>query len=500
MSKIEMKNVSFAYDGQANLFENVSQVLDTSWHLGLVGRNGRGKTTLFKLIQNQLAYQGTLICDVNVQYFPQVVAHPNQTVQTMLEQEVAPEHLWEVEREMQLLGLNVDRIETQIYQTLSGGEQTKVLLALVFANEDDFILLDEPTNHLDAKTRQQVAQYLRQKQGFIVVSHDRQFLDDTTDHTLSIEKTQLKRYNGSFSVYEQEKHAQDAYELATKQKLQREIKQLDQAAKQKAHWSDQREQSLTAKPSQVGGKNHGDKGFESARAARTMKKAKQIERHAQQAIDDKELLLKDLEFVEPLTMAVQTPRKSPLVDINCVQLAYQTEPLFAPISLKVVPGDIIGLTGNNGVGKSSLLQALQGTFTGQVTGDLRLASSLTISQVRQTTQHLHGSLKEFSRAHGVDEQALMSMLHKLGLERRAFALPIEQMSRGQQKRVELAQALVKPADLYLWDEPLNYLDVFNQTQIEKVIQTFKPTMIVVEHDQTFLDNIRAQCIELQAVH
>ncbi|SUP59141.1 putative ATPase RIL [Weissella viridescens] len=126
MSKIEMKNVSFAYDGQANLFENVSQVLDTSWHLGLVGRNGRGKTTLFKLIQNQLAYQGTLICDVNVQYFPQVVAHPNQTVRTMLEQAVAPEHLWEVEREMQLLGLNVDRIETQIYQTLSGGEQTKV--------------------------------------------------------------------------------------------------------------------------------------------------------------------------------------------------------------------------------------------------------------------------------------------------------------------------------------------------------------------------------------
>ncbi|RRG17614.1 ABC-F type ribosomal protection protein [Weissella viridescens] len=499
MSKIEMKNISFAYDGQAKLFENVSQVIDTSWHLGLVGRNGRGKTTLFKLLQNQLPYQGSLTCEVAVQYFPQQVTHPEQTVLTMLEQTVAPEHLWEVEREMQQLGLDVDHIEAQVYQTLSGGEQTKVLLALVFANSDDFILLDEPTNHLDAKTRQQVAQYLQHKQGFIVVSHNRQFLDQTTDHTLSIEKTQLKRYNGSFSVYETEKQARDMHELATKQKLQREIKQLDQAAKQKAGWSDQREKSLTAKPSQVGGKNHGDKGFESARAARTMKKAKQIERHAQQALDDKQALLQDTEFVETLTMAVETPRKAPVVEVHQIQLGYQGQPLFEPASFKVERGDIIGLTGDNGVGKSSLLQALQGTFTGQVTGTVQIAGNPTISQVRQTTQYLHGSLQEFSEANAVDEQALLSMLHKLGLERRAFTLPIEQMSRGQQKRVELAQALVKPAELYLWDEPLNYLDVFNQSQIEKVIRMFEPTMIVVEHDQTFLENIQARCVPLQAV-
>ncbi|MBM7616991.1 lincosamide and streptogramin A transport system ATP-binding/permease protein [Weissella uvarum] len=496
MSKITIKNMTFAYAGNEPLFEDVNLNLDTSWQLGLVGRNGRGKTTLLNIIQGKLKPAGEVDVPVAINYFPQDV-HDEQMLVDYVIDDLCPigGERWQVDREMSLLGLP-DDILYRPFATLSGGEQTKVLLALCFADSNGYVLLDEPTNHLDQATRKQVEGYLKQKAGYLVVSHDRQFLNAVTNHIMAIEKTNLVLYGGNFAVYEQEKAARDQYELEKHEHLQKDIQVLKRTARQKADWSRQREASINGNPREQGSGNHGDRGFETARAARMMKKSKQIERRRDQEITEKQSLLHDLERQEPLMMNVQSTHQKELVQVKDLTLNYGAGNLFAPISFQIKPGEVVALTGENGLGKSSLLKAVLGQFTGQITGDV-VCQAHQISTMRQEPNDLNGSLTEFCELNRLDQALFLNVLHKLGVDRKNFATRIEAMSQGERKRVELARALVTPAELYIWDEPLNYLDVFNQGQLEQVILKMQPTMLIVEHDQTFIENIKAKKINLQ---
>ncbi len=189
MSKIELKQLSFAYDNQeALLFDQANITMDTNWKLGLIGRNGRGKTTLLRLLQKQLDYQGEILHQVDFVYFPQTVAEEQQLTYYVL-QEVTSFEQWKLERELTLL--NVDpEVLWRPFSSLSGGEKTKVLLGLLFIEENAFPLIDEPTNHLDLAGRQQVAEYLKKKKhGFILVSHDRAFVDEVVDHIWRLKKS-----------------------------------------------------------------------------------------------------------------------------------------------------------------------------------------------------------------------------------------------------------------------------------------------------------------------
>ena len=194
MSMIQISNLTFAYEGgYGNIFENLSLQIDTSWKLGLVGRNGRGKTTLLKLLMGQYSYQGQISADTQFDYFPFTIEDPRQSaLEAALG--VCPDCPdWILLREFSKL-----KIEEETYRrpyiTLSLGERTKILLAALFAKENRFLLIDEPTNHLDQPARRLVGDYLAGKQGFILVSHDRAFLDGCVDHILALEKTGVSEY------------------------------------------------------------------------------------------------------------------------------------------------------------------------------------------------------------------------------------------------------------------------------------------------------------------
>lgn len=191
MSTIQIKQLNFAYDGQAPLFTNTTLDLDTNWHLGLVGRNGRGKTTLLRILQQALPYSGTVTVPLQLQYFPQTLDETQLTLTAA--QAITDVAQWQLERELNLLHADPN-ILWRPFVDLSGGEQTKVRLALLFIQDNGVALIDEPTNHLDLRSRRQVAAYLQQKPGFIVVSHDRDFLDSITDHTLAIQRQQITLY------------------------------------------------------------------------------------------------------------------------------------------------------------------------------------------------------------------------------------------------------------------------------------------------------------------
>lgn len=496
MSKIEIKHLNFSYDGQIDpLFTDANLNIDTSWKLGLVGRNGRGKTTLLKLLQNQLPFTGTITHQLTLTYFPQTVSNPQQLTYYALS-ELADFQQWELERELNLLGVDLDCLWRE-FATLSGGEQTKVLLALLFLDPASFPLIDEPTNHLDYAARKQVAQYLqKKKQGFIVISHDRRFIDEVCDHLIAIEKNQLALYQGNYTTYLTEKEQQDQFELAENQKLQKEIGRLKKTAKDKSDWSMSRESDIHGNPLIKGSGGTGHAGAVTARAARVMKRSKAIEGRMERQITEKEKLLKNLEFIDPLKMLFAPTHHEILFQVENLQLFYEDKPLFEPLNFTLKKGERLALVAPNGYGKSSLLQALLGTFPGKITGTILRPQNINSSYVRQIYTDNRGLLPAFATANGLDYETFLSNLKKLGMERAVFTNVIEKMSLGQQKKVELAKSLSVPSELYVWDEALNYLDLYNHQQLEAVIQATQPTMLLVDHDADFIEKIGAKEVHL----
>jgi len=186
MSLINVSGLTFYYDGSYdNIFEDVSFQIDTNWKLGFIGRNGKGKTTFLNLLLGKYEYKGTISTSVEFDYFPFQIKDKDKNTIDIVE-EVYPEYeFWKICRELNLLNVDAD-VLYRSFETLSNGEQTKVMLAVLFSKENNFLLIDEPTNHLDMETRILVKDYLNKKKGFILVSHDRSFLDGCIDHVLSI--------------------------------------------------------------------------------------------------------------------------------------------------------------------------------------------------------------------------------------------------------------------------------------------------------------------------
>ena len=176
MSLIQVSNLTFAYEGSYDpIFENVSFQIDTNWRLGFTGRNGRGKTTFLNLLLGRFPYQGNISTSVSFSYFPYEVPDKTHLAINVVEDIYPDYQYWQLAREINLLQLEEEALYRP-FGTLSNGEQTKLMLAVLFLKENNFLLIDEPTNHLDIQGRELVSRYLKSKKGFILVSHDRAFL------------------------------------------------------------------------------------------------------------------------------------------------------------------------------------------------------------------------------------------------------------------------------------------------------------------------------------
>ena len=191
MSKISVNDLTFYYEGSYdNIFENVSFQIDTDWKLGFIARNGKGKTTFLNLLMGKMEYRGSISASVVFDYFPFEVKDKSKDTIDVIE-EIDPDYeFWKICRELNLLLVDGD-VFYRPFETLSNGERTKVLLALLFSGENHFLLIDEPTNHLDMESREILKEYLNTKKGFILVSHDRNFMDGCVDHVLVINRESI---------------------------------------------------------------------------------------------------------------------------------------------------------------------------------------------------------------------------------------------------------------------------------------------------------------------
>lgn len=340
--------------------------------------------------------------------------------------------------------------------------------------------------------RKVVGSYLKRKKGFILVSHDRAFLDQCIDHILSINRTDIEVQKGNFSSWQHNKDLKDGFEMAQNEKLKKEINRMSEAAKQASGWSDKVEKT------KFGTTNSGskpDRGYVGHKAAKMMKRSKSIETRRQRALMEKADLLKNVETSVDLCIRPLQYHASRLAEIKGLSISYVGRTVCENVDLVVNSKDRIALLGKNGCGKSSILKLMAGEDI-CFSGHLAVGSNLKISYIPQDTSFLRGNLSDFARENNIDESIFKSTLRNLDFSRSQFEKDMSEFSSGQKKKVLIAKSLCERAHLYIWDEPLNFVDVLSRIQLEKLILSYQPSMLFVEHDASFVTSVATKVVQM----
>lgn len=504
MAQINVTNLTFYYEGSPDpIFDSISFSIDTNWKLGFIGRNGKGKTTFLNILREKYSYSGTITKNTTFDYFPYEISE-------RMYLECASEFLYELKagceewRVLCELG-KMDASPELLYRpfcSLSHGERTKVCLAILFSGENTFLLIDEPTNHLDQEARAVVKEYLKGKKGFILVSHDRDLLDECIDHVLILNRRSLEIQRGNFTSWWENKSRKDQFSRSENEKHLKEIDALKKAADQTGRWAQKSESGkIGFDPVKEHDRSIATRAFIGAKTKKMQKRVKQYEQRIEREIEKKEGLLQDIETPVQLKLNPLRYHKEVLVYAKDVTLRYGASgpAVLSGFNMEIRQGERVFLHGRNGCGKSTLIRGIVSGIDKDLhitAGELKTGSGLVVSYVNQDTSFLCGDLKEFCRLRGLDESLFCAILRQLDLERTQFVKPLEFFSEGQKKKVILAASLMTPAHLYVWDEPLNYIDVFTRMQIEELIKAYNPTMIVVDHDVRFQEEIATRVVEL----
>ncbi len=511
MSLINVNNLTFYYEGSFdNIFENVSFSIDTNWKLGFIGRNGKGKTTFLNLLLGKYEYKGTISASTVFDYFPYQItqADKKECAANLMERWKPSCESWKVLCELDKLQVDGE-VLYRPFETLSHGERTKVMLAVLFSGHNDFLLVDEPTNHLDQTSREIVKTYLAGKKGFILVSHDRDLLDACIDHVLVLNRRSIEIQSGNFSSWWENKMRKDAFAQMENEKHKKEIGKLKAAAARTQQWAEKNESTkIGFDPVKEHDRCIATRAYIGAKTKKMQSRVKQMENRIDKEIMEKEGLLQDIENPVDLKIFPLKHHKTVLCAATEYSLGYEAskEYLFENLNMEINQGERVVLKGKNGCGKSSLIKALL-KHASQNEGDLQdnliekgrleTASGIIISYINQDTSFLKGSISKFCAERKIEEHLFCAILRQLDFERAQFAKTMEQFSEGQKKKVLLASSLLTPAHLYIWDEPLNYIDVFSRIQIEKLILEYKPTMLIVEHDVMFCNKIATKIVDIE---
>ena len=226
-----------------------------------------------------------------------------------------------------------------------------------------------------------------------------------------------------------------------------------------------------------------------------MARAKAIEQRQTAAIEEKSKLLKNIERSDTLKIFQIPFHSSRLAELKNISIRYGDNAVCENISFAIRQGDRIALQGPNGCGKSSVIKLILGQDIPH-TGDLWRGSGLRISYVSQDTDRLRGKLSDLARDSGIDESLFLAMLAKLDVSRDQMEKDMASLSAGQKKKVLLAKSICEPAHLHIWDEPMNYIDVISRMQLEELLLRFRPTILFVEHDKAFCENVATEIIKL----
>ena len=515
MAQIEIKDMTFYYDDFYHpVFEHLNVNLDTDWKMALVGRNGRGKSTLLKLLSGSLIpTSGEIKQSGTVSYFPYLydAAFTKamdvikecigglRTLELKLQEyeecfeetyyEVLNQYLEldgysmesKIYKELSQMGLSEALLE-QDFDTLSGGEQTCMLIIALFLRKDTFVLLDEPTNHLDVGKKEHLKEYLKKKKGYIIASHDTAFLDAVCDHILAINKADISIEQGSYSTWRNNMELKEQFELRTREKLEHEISQLERQSKQTRAWSN------------IGNKQkYPFAGHFRTNGTRAyMRQAKAAEQHIQDNLAEKKQLLRNMEEERKLHITQEKPQQDCLLMADHLTFGYEgaAKPVLEDVTLHIYPGDKIWLRGKNGAGKTTLLKLLAGKLSAK---GIRRRGGISIAYITQEPTERSGDVKEGIQA---DYRRFKELCMLFDVPPDFERRPLETLSSGELKKVDIARTLSEQHQILFLDEPLNYMDVQFKAQLETALSDEKLTFMFVEHNEEFGEQVANRIIDL----
>jgi ATP-binding cassette, subfamily F, member 3 len=514
MITLSVNSISKMFGGNT-IFENLSLEIHEGDRVGLVGRNGSGKTTLFKLLagaeipdSGQIHWRkGTTIgyleqipgfqseitaLDVLKTAFASLVemetqmkelelrmANPNVSAESL---ERCVEKYGQLQDQYTLIGgyemdANIDRISNGLsiqhlldksFQSLSGGEKTKIGLAQLLLKQPDLLLLDEPTNHLDLMSVEWLGQFLKEYKGTVViVSHDRFFLDDVVTKMLDLEDGEITSYIGNYSVFVKEKEERLLKEFQAYEEQQKKIKKMKEAIKRLREWANR------ANPPNEG----------------LHKRARNMER----ALERMEKLDRPLLNRKKMNLEMEVADRSgkDVVVMKEVNKSFGEQLLFKDANLHIQFRERVAMVGENGTGKSTLIKMLLQQEQAD-SGELKLGSNVKVGYL---SQHIFPDKKDetvielFRDEIKVTEGEARHILARFLFYGHSVFRKVSQLSGGEKMRLRLAQMMYQDLNFLILDEPTNHLDIESREVLEEALEEFNGTILAVSHDRYFLDKL-----------
>ncbi|HHT7086510.1 TPA: ribosomal protection-like ABC-F family protein [Bacillus cereus] len=512
MTICSVNNVTKSFGGNI-IFENISLEIKNGERVGLVGRNGSGKTTIFQLLTGMESLDAGAIHMKKGTRIGHVAQIPkfdeSRTVYEVLSSAFKIEK--ELEREMRTLekhmaeeqessvlqklmerygiiqekfaflggyeieanimkvanGLQVTELFPRSFLELSGGEQTKVSLAYMLLQKPDLLLLDEPTNHLDLFAVEWLEQFLKEYNGTVmVISHDRYFLDEVVTKIFDLEDGEIHVYHTNYSQFVEEKEERLLQEFQAYQEQQKKIKKMKEAIKRLREWANQ------ANPPNEG----------------LHKRARSMERALERMQKLKKPILERKQM--GLQFEGQDRSGKDVVVIKEVSKGFADHPLFNEVNLHVRFQERAAIVGRNGTGKTTLLKLLLEEIEPDA-GEIRIGSSVKIGYL---SQHAYGNMKSdvleaFREYVAVTEGEARHILAKFLFYGPAVFKKVTQLSGGEKMRLRLAQLMYQDINFLILDEPTNHLDIESREVLEEALEQYNGTILAVSHDRYFLNKL-----------
>lgn len=480
-------NINKSYNDNVVL-EGVEFEINYGEHIGLVGENGTGKTTLAEIIASAIQHDSGALQwskeEVKIGYLKQSTYYTKKHIEEMFK--ASKNFVGSLKEHISRLGLpQIEEIKDERVGGLSGGERTKLALANILASNPTLLILDEPTNHLDYESIEWVIKIIKKFRGTVlIISHDRFFLDKTVKRIFEIEGKKLIAYRGNYTDFRHEKDfrfhsSMNAYVNQEKYKaaIQEDISALK-------GWSGKAHNTSTKKQQEGMGK----KEFFRKKAKKKDKAIKsRIKRLEKIELEGVIKPTKRREVFFEIDSAENRGKR--ILEIREISKGFGQYPLFANSSAIVMRGERIALFGPNGCGKSTLIKAILGEEKLD-SGELYLSPSADIAYL---SQDVLGEMKaipmiEYFNIGSKDEdREIKNMLCTMGFENDMFTRIITDLSLGERTRLKIAKIIAEKKNLLILDEPTNHLDLLSRERLEETLRLFNGTVIIASHDRYLLD-------------
>ena len=528
MSYIKVNNINFCYETQSeNILEDVSFEIINSSQVGLIGKNGCGKTTILKLLKKEiLPISGNVYFkkDLVFGFLPQEInLSENISVSdflwkvnpTLFELKQKMENLWNFS-EQEVVKIYSDfeknrgyKFENRFKKTLSqfeldaemlnrslsslsGGEKTKIAFCRIMLNSPDILLLDEPTNHLDIKTLNWLESYLQKISiPFLIISHDRRFLDNCVNEIWELENKTIQTFSGNYSFYKYEKENEFNRKMHQFEVQQKKIKQLRNTLTQRRSWA-LNHQAQTGK-----------EGFapvyetiiNPARSA--MKRAKNIETRIRKEIEKEESNKPFIAKKRKIQIHDSDLKSRFILKVEKLGKSFGSKNIFQDLSFAVQNHSRLSINGVNGSGKTTLIKILVGEikdFSGLFSWNPQTKIGY-YSQEFETLDEKKSIIEEVVHGNNEIQSEARTILGCLNIRNDKVHQKIKSLSIGERSKTALAKILVSDANVLLLDEPTNHLEISAREALEDALIKFNGAIIFVSHDRYLQEKLATEFLQ-----